>query len=73
MGRLERRLQKMRFHMIDSSALASLERTETQVIAYRPFLELLREQGRGRAVDWLAAHRHDVGRRPTLDLKACFA
>ena len=34
MGRLERRLQKMRFHMIDSSQLASLQRTETKLLAH---------------------------------------
>jgi NTE family protein len=35
MGRLERRLQKMRFHMIDSSQLASLQRTDTKLLAPR--------------------------------------
>jgi NTE family protein len=44
MGRLERRLQKMRFHMIDSSQLASLQRTDTKLLAHPPFLERLREQ-----------------------------
>ncbi len=47
-GRLERRLHGMRFHMIDSSQVMSLQRTETQVLAHAPFLERLREQGHAR-------------------------
>ena len=68
MGRLERRLQEMRFHMIDSSHLASLQRTDTKQLAYGPFLELLRGQGRERAFAWLAEHSDGVGRRSTVDL-----
>jgi NTE family protein len=71
-GRLERRMQKMRFHMIDSSHLASLQRTETKLLAHGPFLDLLREQGRSRATAWLAEHAEGVGRRPTVDLQKWF-
>jgi NTE family protein len=73
MGRLERRLQKMRFHMIDSSHLASLQRTETKLLAHPPFLERLREQGRARAATWLAEHFDSVGRQSTIDVKKYFA
>ena len=45
LGRLERRLRQMRFHMIDSSGVPDLQRTETQVLAHGPFLERLREPG----------------------------
>ena len=72
-GRLERRLQKMRFHMVDASQLISLQRTETQLISHGPFLELLRDQGRERANRWLLAHGADVGKRASIDLKQCFA
>ncbi|MDO8768885.1 MAG: patatin-like phospholipase family protein [Burkholderiaceae bacterium] len=71
-GRLERRLQKMRFHMIDASQLVSLERSETKLLAHLPFLELLCEQGRERAGDWLSLHADGVGRRSTLDMKKLF-
>ncbi|MEI8170468.1 MAG: patatin-like phospholipase family protein [Rhodoferax sp.] len=71
-GSLERRLQKLRFHMIDSSQVVSLQRTETKLIAHTPFLALLRDQGRERAVEWLSNHRGDIGRRATVDLKQCF-
>ena len=72
MGRLERRLQKMRFHMIDSSQLRSLQRTETQLLAHGPFLELLRAQGGERTTAWLAEHADGIGRRSTLDVPARF-
>lgn len=72
-GRLERRLQKMRFHMIDASELVSLERSETKLLAHSPFLELLRGQGRERARDWLSLHADGVGRRSTLDMKKLFS
>ena len=73
MGRLERRLQKLRFHMIDSSRLASLQRSETKLLAHAPFLDLLRSQGHERASAWLAEHAAGVGQRSTVDLKKWFA
>jgi len=72
LGRLERRLRSMRFHMIDSSQLTSLERTETQLLAHGPFLELLRGQGSERAADWLAKHSGDIGKRSSVDVKQWF-
>ena len=72
-GRLERRLQKLRFHMIDSSQLASLQRSETKLLAHAPFLELLRAQGRQRATEWAAEHFAGVGQRSTVDVKKWFA
>jgi NTE family protein len=72
MGRLERRLRKMRFHMIDTQQLASLQRTDTKLLAHPPFLERLREQGQARATAWLAEHFDGVGRRSTVDIKKWF-
>jgi NTE family protein len=72
LGRLERRLLNMRFHMIDSNDLASLQRTETKMIAHGPFLELLRDQGRERGQAWLAEHVDAVGNRTTVDLQKWF-
>jgi len=71
-GRLERRLHTMRFHMVDSSGLANLERSDTKLLAHGPFLELLREQGRTRGQDWLAQHAAALGQHATLDVQACF-
>ncbi len=72
-GRLERRLQKLRFHMIDSSDLASLARSETQLLAHPPFLERLCSQGQARANEWIASELEGVGRRSTVDVKKWFA
>lgn len=71
-GRLDKRLQQMRFHMIDATDLSSLERTETKVLAYGPFLDRLRAQGCERGADWLAKHAPDVGRRSTVDVNERF-
>ncbi|MBS0316884.1 MAG: patatin-like phospholipase family protein [Proteobacteria bacterium] len=71
-GRLERRLKKLRFHMIDSSRIASLQRTETKMLAYGPFLELLRDQGRERAQALLDRHGDAFGRHSTLNLRRWF-
>ena len=67
-GRLERRLRQMRFHMIDTENLASLQRTQTKLLAYGPFLERLRAQGQERGADWTAQHAPSVGRRSTFDV-----
>jgi NTE family protein len=71
-GRLERRLQNMRFHMIDTSQLVSLQRTDTKLLAHTPFLELLREQGHERATHWLTQHTADVGRQSSIDIQQHF-
>lgn len=73
MGRLERRLHKLRFHMVDSSGLASLQRSETKLLAHAPFLERLCAQGRERGKAWIAEHSAGVGRHSTIDVAACFA
>jgi NTE family protein len=72
-GRFERRVHQMRFHMIDTTQVATLKRTETQLIAHAPFLETLHAQGRARAGAWLDDHFDEVGRRSTVDVKKWFA
>lgn len=72
-GRLERRLRNVRFHMIDSSRVGSLRRTRSQLIAHKPFLQLLHEQGRECGNDWLTRHSGGVGKRSTVDIAAGFA
>lgn len=63
-GRLDRRLQKACFHMIDSSALPSLRRSDTKLLAHGPFLNRLRGQGHTRATAWLAEHADGWGGGP---------
>lgn len=72
-GRLERRLQQMRFHLVHADGLASLQRSDTRMLAHGPFLQLLRDQGRERALQWLEQHGDSLGRRATLDVQQMFA
>jgi hypothetical protein len=58
--------------MVDSSDLASLQRTQTEQLAYGPFLERLHAQGRERCTTCLATHAPGVGRRATIDVSECF-
>jgi NTE family protein len=73
MGRLERRLRALRFHMVDTSSQASLARSDTKVLAHGPFLQRLRAQGRACGNAWVEEHGHAVGRSPTLELHHHFA
>lgn len=72
LGRLERRLQKLRFHMVDTGGVASLHRTDTKLLAHAPFLDMLKSQGRERAQAWLDTHFVGVGQRSTINLRQCF-
>ncbi len=60
-------LHRTRFHMIDSN-LDVLQRSETKVLAYPPFLEMLRDQGREQAKNWLSQHAASIGKRSSVDL-----
>lgn len=69
---LPRRLRQLRFHMIDAARIADLERSETKLLACRPFLERLRDLGRARAGLLLAQHGAALGHHATLDLHRWF-
>ncbi len=71
-GRLERRLRRLRFHLIEAGEVAALQRSDTKMLAHGPFLEMLRDAGRAHGKAWLDRSFEDVGRRPTVDLKALF-
>ena len=60
-------MEQTSFHMIDST-LNVLQRSETKVLAYTPFLAMLMEQGRAQAKNWLAAHAASVGKCSSVDL-----
>ena len=71
-GRLEQRLLDMRFHMVDTSELESLTRSDSKLLPHGPFLQQLQQQGRERAAAWLASSAAAVGRRSSIDVKALF-
>lgn len=60
-------LHGTRFHMIDSN-LDVLQRSETKVLAYPPFLEMLRDQGREQGKNWLSQNAASIGKRSSVDL-----
>jgi NTE family protein len=72
LGRLERRLRQMRWHMIDNRDLPDLARTDTKALAYGPFLERLRAQGQDRGAAWRARHGAAVGRQSSVDVAERF-
>lgn len=59
----------MRMHRIGTDAIAQLS-ASSKMLAEWPFLCMLRDEGRRAADAFLAAHRQDLGHRPTLDLDA---
>lgn len=72
-GRLESgRYKDLRLHMIADDAglepFGAASKTDTTW----PFLERLFALGRAAASKWLAAHRADIGVRPTLDIEGEF-
>jgi NTE family protein len=66
----ERRLRRLRLHLVDGrQALASLA-GETRLIAHLPFLEHLHAVGQRAGEAWWAANRQYLGHRESVDLAA---
>jgi len=71
-GPLERRLRRMRWHMIDvHDALADLPMV-SKAIAHPQWLQRLREAGRDQALAWLQRHGRSIGARSSVDLTRWF-
>lgn len=71
-GRLERRLLAARFHLIDEDSLLAGLASTSRVRVNGTFFQWLRDAGRERAKQWMASHRGDIGRRPSIDIDAMF-
>ncbi len=68
----QRRVRAKRLHMIaDDTFMAGLDEHSKSTTS-RPFLEMLRDQGRAQAQAWLAAHHAALGRASTVDIAASF-
>lgn len=72
LGRLERRLRRLRFHMIEGDDLMVQLPHESRMNIHHTFLEMLRDQGRQRADRWLRDSRRHLGKRSSIDLAALF-
>lgn len=69
-GAIERRLRRLRTHLIDGDGELAGLKPETRMIAHLPFLERLRDLGRLRVQRWIAEHADAVGKRASADLGA---
>lgn len=72
-GRHERRIAEAHFHVIHSQNLMDDLGTESKLAAHQEFFDMLRDQGRQAASDWLAAHFKGLGQHSTADLATLFA
>ncbi len=72
LGRLERRLQGLEFHLIEADDLISRMQIEKSLNVDLGFLLKLKEEGRARAQAWLAAHYGKLGKASSFDLDGMF-
>ncbi|WP_374263619.1 patatin-like phospholipase family protein [Zoogloea sp.] len=72
LGRFERRLMNLRFHMIEAEELAEAGKG-SKLNAARAFLHELRDLGRARAARWVRTQRRHVGVRGSVDLAEVFS
>jgi NTE family protein len=71
-GRLERRLRHMKFHLVEAEELMSQLSSESKLSAHWPFISMLRDQGRARAEAWLGENFRSIGSRSSADLSELF-
>lgn len=71
-GGLERRLVRLRWHLIDADAALAHLPGETRLLPEWEFLCRLRDQGRDCATRWWQAHHAALGRQSTIDALRCF-
>jgi NTE family protein len=71
-GPLERRLRRMRWHMVDGHDALSALPADSKLIAHPSSLTRMRDAGRAQASAWLDASGSCVGRRNSMDLQRLF-
>jgi NTE family protein len=72
LGRLERRISRVRFHVIAADDLMNGLPQVTKLVADRRFFAMLRDKGRAHAKAWLESHWDAVGKRSTVELPSLF-
>lgn len=72
LGRLERRIGRLRFHAVTADVLLGELPPESKLTVNLPFFERLRDDGRQHAEAWLDRHGAGVGKQSTLDLAGLF-
>lgn len=71
-GVLERRLRRLRWHLIDGHDDLSSLPEESRMLAHPQLLLRLRDAGRLRATTWLQQHANRIGRTGSVDLQHLF-
>ena len=71
-GRLERRLVRMKFHVIEAQAQIHEMKTQTKLAANMRFFTMLRDLGRAQTRLWLQANQAQVGKDSTVDIAELF-
>lgn len=72
LGQLERRLRRMKFHLIAAEDLLGALSHSSKLNTQTAFLERLRDAGRETAEAWLSENFDKVGRRSSVDITALF-
>jgi NTE family protein len=72
-GPRQRRLRRLRWHLIDAQDALGPLASETKLLAHRPFLEKLHGMGMHRARVWLQGDAARVGKSSTVHLPSWFA
>jgi NTE family protein len=68
LGKLERRLQRLKMHLIDSQELMSDLSPLSRLDTHASFIKALHEEGRLAADAWLERHYHVIGVRSSFTL-----
>lgn len=71
-GALERRLRRLRWHLIDGHDDLSSLPEESRMLAHPQLLLRLRDAGRARALGWLQLNGKQIGRAGSADLHHLF-
>ncbi len=71
-GKLERRLRRLRIHLIEANDLMQKLGAGSHYNTLLPFLTHLRNEGRRRADAWLARGLEAIGERSSVDLPGLF-
>ena len=72
LGRMERRLNRARFHVINAESLMSELHAESKLSVNLPFFKRLFDNGQAQAEAWLSEHHGAIGQQSTVDLKGLF-
>jgi len=72
LGRMERRLNRARFHAISAESLMSELHAESKLTVSLPFFKRLFDNGQAHAKAWLSEHHGAIGQQSTVDLEGLF-